>query len=124
MPTELTPEQIDELRRNFKRCREDTVEAIVNLRRTHDESLIPMIMRGVVWRYVRPEMREQVEKATGETPLSALGMDSLMMLEVVLDLQDALDIVIEDSDLKRVQTIGDVSELLTQRFTEKNKQAA
>ena len=49
-------------------------------------------------------------------------MDSLMMLEVMLDVQDALDIVVEDSDLRRVKTFRDVSELLTQRFTE-NRQA-
>jgi len=41
-----------------------------------------------------------------------------MMLEVMLDVQDALDIVVEDSDLRRVKTFRDVSELLTQRFTE------
>ena len=45
-----------------------------------------------------------------------------MMLEVMLDVQDALDIVVEDSDLRRVKTFRDVSELLTQRFTE-NRQA-
>ena len=123
MATDLTQEQIDEVRRSFKRCREDTIEAIINLRRTGDSSLIPVIMRGIVWRYVRPELRAQVEHATPDTPLSSLGMDSLMMLEVVLDLQDALDVVIEDAELRRVQTIGDVADLLTQRFAEKQKTA-
>jgi acyl carrier protein len=118
MPTELTDEQIEKLKHEFRRCREGTPEAIVNLRRTGDTSLIPEILRGIVYRYVRPEARPQVEQASLDTPLSALGMDSLMMLEVMLDVQDALDIVVEDSDLRRVKTFRDVSELLTQRFTE------
>jgi acyl carrier protein len=122
MPTELTDEQIEKLKHEFRRCREGTPEAIINLRRTGDTSLIPEILRGIVYRYVRPEARPQVEQASLDTPLSALGMDSLMMLEVMLDVQDALDIVVEDSDLRRVKTFRDVSELLTQRFTE-NRQA-
>jgi 3-hydroxyacyl-[acyl-carrier-protein] dehydratase len=122
MPTELTDEQIEKLKHEFRRCREGTPEAIINLRRTGDASLIPEILRGIVYRYGRPEARPQVEQASLDTPLSALGMDSLMMLEVMLDVQDALDIVVEDSDLRRVKTFRDVSELLTQRFTE-NRQA-
>lgn len=121
MPTELTQEQVESIGRSFKRCREGTADAIVNLRRTGDTSLIPTIMRGIVWRYVRPEIRSQAENAPPETPLSTLGMDSLMMLEVVLDLQDALDIVIEDSELRKVQTIGDVTDLLIQRFNETHR---
>jgi acyl carrier protein len=118
MPTELTEEEKESLRRSFKRCRENTVDAIINLRQTGDPSFIPEILRGIVWRYVHAETRPVVDTATLETPLASLGIDSLMMLEVVLDVQDALDIVIEDADLRKVQTIGDVNELLAQRFTE------
>ena len=118
MLTELTEEERDSLRRSFRRCREGTVDAIINLRRTGNPALIPEILRGIVWRYVHAETRPVVDQATLETPLASLGIDSLMMLEVVLDVQDALDIVIEDADLRKVQTIGDVNELLAQRFTE------
>jgi len=118
MLTELTEAEKDSLRRSFKRCREDTVDAIINLRQTGNPSFIPDILRGIVWRYVHAETRPIVDTATLETPLASLGIDSLMMLEVVLDVQDALDIVIEDADLRKVQTIGDVNELLAQRFTE------
>jgi len=118
MPTDLTDDQIKKVNHDFRRCREGTGEAIINLRRTGDTALIPEILRGIVWRYVRPEAREQVEKAPLETPLSALGMDSLMMLEVVLDVQDALDVTVEDAELRRVKTFDDISQLLVQRFTE------
>ena len=121
MTTEVTDEQIKKVNHDFRRCREGTSEAIINLRRTGDTALIPEILRGIVWRYVRPEAREQVEKASLETPLSALGMDSLMMLEVVLDVQDALDVTVEDAELRQVKTFNDVSQLLIQRFTETHK---
>ena len=123
MSTELTEEQITKVKHDFRRCREGTAEEIINLRRTGDTALIPEILRGIVWRYVRPEAREQVEKASLDTPLSALGMDSLMMLEVVLDVQDALDVTVEDAELRRVKTFKDISDLLMQRFTEIHKVA-
>ena len=118
MTTELTDEQIKKVNHDFRRCREGTAEAIINLRRTGDTALIPEILRGIVWRYVRPEARDEVEKASLETSLSALGMDSLMMLEVVLDVQDALDVTVEDAELRRVKTFKDISDLLMQRYTE------
>lgn len=114
MPTEPTEQEIEEVRRSFKRCREGTVEAILDLRRTGDPSFIPTIVRGIVWRYVQEEARHVVDQATPETPLASLGIDSLMMLEVVLDVQDALDVVIEDSDLRQMETIGDVIDFLVQ----------
>ena len=123
MVTELTDEQITKVKHDFRRCREGTPEAIINLRRTGDTTLIPDILRGIVWRYVRPEAREEVEKASLEIPLSALGMDSLMMLEVVLDVQDALDVTVEDAELRRVKTFDDISQLLIQRFSEIHKAA-
>jgi 3-hydroxyacyl-[acyl-carrier-protein] dehydratase len=123
MPTELSEEEIEGIRRSFKRCREGTADAIIQLRRIHDVSLIPEISRGIVWRYVQADAREVVDKATAETPLASLGIDSLMMLEVVLDVQDALDLVIEDADLRRMQTLGDVNDLLQQRYTEKQKES-
>lgn len=122
MATELTQEEKDSLRRSFKRCREGTVEAIIALRETGDTAQIPTIVRGIVWRYVQPEARPVVEEATPETPLVALGIDSLMMLEVVLDVQDALDLVIEDSDLRQMQTIGDVVGFLQTRYAETHPQ--
>jgi acyl carrier protein len=116
MPKELSAEEIEGIRRNFKRCRDETVDAIIKLRQTGDVELIPTIVRGIVWRYVQEESRPLVEEAKPETPLASLGIDSLMMLEVVLDVQDALELTIEDADLRRMQTIGDVVEFLKQHY--------
>ena len=118
MPAPLTEEQIEKIKHSFRRCREGTADAIIELQRTGDASLIPAIVRGIVWRYVHQDVRPIVEQATAETPLVSLGIDSLTMMEVVLDVQDALDLVIEDADLKDMKTIGDVIGLLQQRFGE------
>lgn len=118
MGNQLTEEQIAEIRSNFKRCREGTVDAIIELRRTGNTELIPTIVRGVVWRYVQSDVQSTIDQATAETPLTSFGVDSLMMMEIVLDVQDALDLVIEDDDLRRMQTIGDLVGFLQQRYTQ------
>lgn len=118
MRTQPTEEQIEQIRRSFKRCREGTVDAIIDLQRTSDPEFIPTIVRGIVWRYVHKDVQSLVDQATAETPLASVGMDSLTMMEVVLDVQDALDLVIEDEDLRRMQTIGDLIGFLQQRFAQ------
>ena len=118
MLTPLTEEQIDQIRRSFKRCREGTADAIINLQRTGDPEFIPTIVRGIVWRYVQKDVQPIVDQATAETPLASIGMDSLTMMEVVLDVQDALELVIEDADLRRMQTIGNLIGFLQERFAQ------
>lgn len=118
MPTAPTQEEIDQIRRSFRRCREGTSDAIIELQRTGNRELIPTIVRGIVWRYVHEDRRPTVDQATPDTALASLGIDSLTMMEIVLDVQDALDLVIEDADLRHMRTIGDVIGFLQQRFTE------
>jgi len=117
MPTELSTEETEELKRKFKRCSEETMAAILSFRQTGDLSTLPIIVRGIVRRYLREETRAFFDQAGPETPLSSLGIDSLTMLEIMLDVQDALNIYIEDSDLKRLQTIGEVDEFLQQKMS-------
>ena len=118
MRTPPTQEQLDQIRRSFRRCREGTVDAIIELQRTGNAELISTIVRGIVWRYINKDAQPVLDRATAETPLASLGIDSLTMMEVVLDVQDALDLVIEDSDLRHMRTIGDFIGFLQQRFAE------
>jgi acyl carrier protein len=118
MSTSPTEEEIEQIRHNFRRCRDGTADAIIELRRSRNLDLIPTIVRGIVWRYVREETRPLVDSATAETPLVSLGIDSLTMMEIVLDVQDALNVTIEDADLKTMKTIGDVIGFLQKRFAE------
>jgi acyl carrier protein len=118
MRTPPTEEQIDQIRRSFRRCREGTVDAVIELQRTGDPELIRTIVRGIVWRYINKDAQPVLDRATVETPLASLGIDSLTMMEVVLDVQDALDLVIEDADLRHMRTIGDVIGFLQQRYVQ------
>jgi 3-hydroxyacyl-[acyl-carrier-protein] dehydratase len=119
MSTPLTEEQIAEIRQQFKRCTDETVDAIVGFRQTGDTSLLPKIVRGVVQRYLPADKAELLKSATEETNLAELQIESLTMLEVVLDIQDAVDVVIEDAELREVRTLGDVRKFLELKLKEK-----
>src|SRR5438477_10821808 len=118
MRTPPTEKQIEQVRRSFKRCREGTVDAIIDLQRTCDPESVPTIVRGIVWRYVHKDVQSIVDQTTAETPLASLGIDSLTMMEIVLDVQDALNVTIEDADLKKMKTIGDLIGFLQKHYAE------
>jgi acyl carrier protein len=123
MPSELTEEQVAEIRKNFRRCRDGTIEEIIRLRETGDTSLVSAIVRGIVWRYLSEEARPTLDSASPEQPLASFGVDSLMMLEIVLDIQDALNLTIEDQELRQLQTIGDLVGFLEGKYAEAHKPA-
>jgi 3-hydroxyacyl-[acyl-carrier-protein] dehydratase len=119
MATPLTEEQIAELKQQFKRCSEETVDAIIKFRETGDRALLPIIVKGVVQRYLPADKVELMKNATEDTNLAELQIESLTMLEIVLDIQDAVDVVIEDSELREVKTMGDVRRFLEQKLDAK-----
>lgn len=119
MPNPLTDEQLAELKQQFKRCSDETVEAIVSFRQTGDTTLLPKIVKGVVQRYLPADKADLLKNATQETNLTDLAIESLTMLEIVLDIQDAVDVVIDDSELREVRTLGDVRKFLELKLAAK-----
>lgn len=112
MPTPLTDDQVAGIKEQFKRCSQETIDAIVKFRQTGDTSLLPVIVRGVVQRYLPADKAGLLDNATDETNLSDLHVESLTMLEIVLDIQDAVEVVIDDMELRAAKTLGDVRKFL------------
>jgi acyl carrier protein len=53
------------------------------------------------------------EQLGEETSLSAdLVVDSLLMYEIVIDLEEMFDTRISDSDIDRIETIGDIVDFI------------
>ena len=48
------------------------------------------------------------ENVTLETRLESLGLDSLDMVEFVMELEEEFDITVEDSAAESWQTVGDI----------------
>jgi 3-hydroxyacyl-[acyl-carrier-protein] dehydratase len=117
MSSQLTNEEADRIRRNFKRCSPETIEAIIRFHATRAAAEVPEIARGIIRRYIPAENAAVLDSATAGTPLADLRIESLTMLEIVLDVQDALDITIEDSELREFKTLGDVIGFLEKKVS-------
>lgn len=121
MPTPLTDEQIAELREQFKRCDAETIDAVVKFRQTGDTAVLPQIVRGVVRRYLPADKQGLLDSATEDTNLTDLHIESLTMLEIVLDIQDAVEVVIEDTELREIKTLADVRKFLEAKLAAKQQ---
>ncbi len=119
MSHSLTVDEIDLIKRNFRKCSDETVAAILRFRENHDVAVIPTIVRGIVFRYLPAAGHEAMKNATSDTLLTDLRIESLTMLEIVLDVQDALDLEIEDSEMRGFRTLGDVESFLEKKVADR-----
>ena len=59
-----------------------------------------------------------VSKVTEEATLSEdLGIDSLDSVEIVLELESAYDIKIEDEEIQNLKTVGDIMKLVESKIS-------
>ena len=112
MPENVHPDAEESIRRQFKRCDEGAIQAIVRFRAAGDPREIPAIVLGIISRYLSTVNREILGTVTPETLLSDLHIESLTMLEIILDIQDSLDIVVEDAEMRQFVTLGDIYQFL------------
>lgn len=98
-----------ELRDALKRCPPQTLEAALEYHRSGDLSQLPLIVMGIIERYVEPEAKEIIRAGKDETRLfEDLGIDSLLMVEIVILVEETLDLQIENDELRNLRTLGDI----------------
>ncbi len=108
--TQLTEEQKKELREELKRCPSGTFDAVVTFRQDKDATQVPVIVMGVIERFLEPEARPKLREGDEETNLMEdLGIDSLTMLEIVMLLEKTLDLTFDNEELRELRTIGGVN---------------
>lgn len=109
----FTPEDDASLREALKRCSAPTYEAARQFRETGDIGHLPVIVHGVIERYVKRDLHDRFQRAPDDLLLSAhLGVDSLTMMEIVLLAEDVLQISIHNEDLRPLRTLGDVQQFV------------
>lgn len=97
----------------MRRCAPDAIDAAVKFQTSKDPSLVPTIVLGIIERYVEPQNREKVRQSSDDTRLyDDLGIDSLMMVEIVMTIEETLSVTAPDEELRSLRTIGDVKNYL------------
>jgi acyl carrier protein len=107
--SEETNAPLSPLEQTLKRCRPEVIQAARDYQSGKDPKLLPTIVIGVLERFVEPERRGLLQaKDVSDLKLQAdLGMDSLVMVEVVMTLEEVLGQQIPDTELRGLFTIGD-----------------
>jgi len=74
-------------------------------------------LEEIVRRYA-PKNRASIQLATDTHLTNDAGIDSPRMIDIVLGVEDAFAITVEDDDIQRVKTFGQLVELVHQRTAE------
>jgi acyl carrier protein len=101
----------DDLDDKFCGCRPETIAAIRAYRTARNPDLVAPIFRGIVEKY----SPENQPPPPSWNAVNVFGLESLALMEMVLDVQDALGIVLQDAELRGLQSIDDAMKLLMQK---------
>lgn len=115
---ELTEAQIAELKLALKRCSQETVDAAFRFRSEGDLDAAQVVVYGIIERYMPVEAASKLKAATDDTRLiEDLGIDSLTMLEIVLSIEEALGVRIENEELREIRTLGEVKDFISRKIS-------
>lgn len=70
-----------------------------------------MNSKGLIREFLQDRLGIEPEKIVPEAPLAVLGVDSLMMLELMFEFEDRFDIKLT-RDLKTPRTVGALAALM------------
>ena len=114
----LTDEQIQELRNALKRCSPETIEAAVRFRQTRDEKEIPAIVYGIIERHMAAETPVRLAAMPDDTELARdLSVDSLTMLEIVLQIEETLGISVDNEELRGIRSLGAIKDFIGRKVS-------
>ena len=71
---------------------------------------------------IGPYLPEDVDRSTIDKTshlLNELNINSAHLVDIVLDLEDRYDILLEDEDMQKMQTVGDALEIISLKTGEK-----
>ena len=104
-----------EINDRFLNVSPETVETIREYRRARSPQLITKIVRGIVEKYLPADARDR--NVEGVKSLNAFGLESITLMEVVLDIQDALEITLTDDELRQLRSFDETIALLSAKVS-------
>ena len=107
-PQNFTPEDEAALRDSLKRCSAETIEKAVELRKTGNPALAGDVVIGIIDLLKNPQDSLKM--------IEDLGLDSLTMVEIVLAVEDATGMSIDQEDVQKIHTLGDIKAYISAKL--------
>lgn len=106
------------LKESLRRCSPETIAAAVRYRETGDLAVIPQVVMGILERFQPTTAPIQLSQANeGMRLIEDLGLDSLTLLEVVMSIEEALKVHVENEELRQIRTLGQLNQFLHAKIT-------
>lgn len=114
----LSTEDTQKLKESLKRCPEGTFEAAIKYRETGDPSQVPLIVTGIIERFLEPEAKPLLHMGDRSVRLfEDLGIDSLTMMEIVILVEETLNVSFENNELRDLRTLDDIQTYMDSKAT-------
>ena len=104
----------DEIKDRFSHFPPAVAGAIREFQYTRDPALVTLILQGILHKYL-PENDPAALAETPQVALDTLGFDSITLIEIMLDLQEALGIHLADEEMRGLHDVEGVRVLLLQK---------
>lgn len=105
----LGESDITRLRDALKRCSPATFEAACAYRRTGNPDCVPVVIVGMIERYVHRDVRSKLQSDPDRLRLvEDLSIDSLTLLEIVFLAEEVLRLTVDNEELRPLHTVGDI----------------
>ena len=92
----------------------DTRRWIAQFQEKPDATLVIPILRGIIKHYLPKDSPHTADSLLDES-VSALGLDSLTLMEITLDVQDAFGASFSDEDLRHMTSFSEIAGLIDER---------
>ena len=92
----------------------ETRDRIAQFALTRDPTLVAPILRGIVAYYLPKDGTVTVESVLAQ-PLTAVGLDSLTLMEITLDVEDAFGTTFADEELRGLASFAEIAELIDRK---------
>ena len=80
---------------------------------TGDVKLVPVVVLGIVERFLEPEMVDVLKKGDDSVKfMEDLGLDSLTMFEAIMMVEESLGISIKNEELLDLRSVGDLKKFI------------
>jgi len=106
------------LRETLKRCSSATLEAALEYRASKNTALVPVIVLGIVERFLDPEVVGKLRSGDDSIKfMEDLGMDSLTMIEAIMMVEESLGVSIKNDELMNLRSIGDLKSFIEEKIS-------
>src|SRR4030095_10985819 len=89
----------------------NTQRSIAQFQEKPDPALVVPILQGIINHFLPKNSPRNLESLLEES-VSALGLDSLTLMEITLDVQDAFGASFSDEDLRHMTSFSEIAGLI------------